>query len=60
MEFVYPSSINTIKAKLTPIIYQNIFGIETILAYIGGIYYNDNTPGGNYIGDIMAYVGVGG
>ncbi|MEO0228268.1 MAG: hypothetical protein ABIL70_09500 [candidate division WOR-3 bacterium] len=59
LEFLNPSSINSIKAKVTPVSRENSSGIESVSSYIGGIFYNDGTPGGGYIGDVLASVGIG-
>jgi len=58
LEFLYPSSINTIQAKVTPLIYQNNQGTNAV-ARIFGHYYNDGTQGGGLIGDVGAEVYIG-
>ncbi len=58
-EFLNPSSINVIQAKVTPTIYENAQG-AVVSARIGGIFYNDGTPGGGFLGDVGAEVYIGG
>jgi len=60
LEFIDPSLIDTISAKATLLDRQNEHDIDSVSAYIGGIYYNDGTPGGGYMGDVLASVGIGG
>jgi hypothetical protein len=60
LEFINPSSIETVKVKVTPVSYQNDQGVEMISAMTGGIYYNDGTPGGGFLGDVIAGIGIGG
>jgi hypothetical protein len=59
LEFVDPSSINVLRAKVTPLTYQNNQG-ENIVARMGGHYYNDGTPGGGFLGEVGADVRIGG
>jgi hypothetical protein len=58
LEFVDPSSINVLRAKVTPLTYQNNQG-EDIVARMGGRYYNDGTPGGGFLGEVGADVRIG-
>jgi len=60
LESLYPSRIHSIRAKVTPTAYLNANGVE-VIARIGGIYYNDKTPGStSYLGDVAAGVRIGG
>jgi hypothetical protein len=59
LEFVDPSSINILQAKVTPLTYQNTQGAN-IVARMGGHYYNDGTPGGGHFGEVGAEVYIGG
>ena len=59
LDFVDPSSINVIQAKVTPLTYENTQGAD-IIARLGGRYYNDGTPGGGYLGEVGAEVRIGG
>ena len=59
LTFVDPSSKDAIQAKVTPVAYENEEGLN-IVARIAGIYYNDGTPGGGYLGDVGAEVFIGG
>jgi hypothetical protein len=59
LEFVNPSSINVVQAKVTPLTYQNTQGAD-IVARIGGIFYNNGTPGSGYQGEVAADVRIGG
>jgi len=59
LEFINPSLINIIQAKVTPIVYGNSLGADTV-ARISGYYYNDGTSGGTRIGQVGAQVRIGG
>ena len=59
LEFPFPSSVNAIQTEVTPLIFNNTLGTSP-RAHIIGIYYNDGTPGGGYIGDVGAQVRIGG
>lgn len=59
LEFLSPSSINVITAKVTPLTYHNEQGAN-IVSRIAGHYYNDGTQGGGYIGLVGAHVRIGG
>jgi len=54
-----PSSMNVIQANVTPVAYENEEG-RSIITRIGGIYFNDGTPGGGYRGDVWAQLFIGG
>jgi len=54
-----PSSMNVIQANVTPVAYENEEG-RNIIARISGIYFNDGTPGGGYLGDVWAQLFIGG
>jgi len=58
-DFIGPSSINIIQAKVTPVQYENAQGAE-VIARLAGRFYNDGTPGGGYLGDVAAEVRIGG
>ena len=58
-QFVNPERINVISTKVTPLAYQNEEGASP-LAHIYGRYYNDGSPGGGFIGDVGATIGIGG
>lgn len=59
LSFSYPTRIHSIRAKVTPVLYQNDYGLE-IGAGISGIFYHDGTPGTGYTGDVAGIVGIGG
>lgn len=59
LEFLYPSEINAIQAKVTPLDYHNIEGRD-VAARIGGRFYNDGSSGGGLIGEVAAQVLIGG
>jgi hypothetical protein len=59
LNFLYPSQIHSIKAKITPTIFQNSLGTD-IMARIARQFYHDNTPGTGNTGDIGGLVGIGG
>jgi len=54
-----PSSMNVIQTNVTPVAYGNEEG-RNIIARISGIYFNDGTPGGGYLGDVWAQLFIGG
>jgi hypothetical protein len=58
LEFI-PMSINNFQAKVTLVDYQNPQG-RYELADISGTFYNDGTPGGGLIGDVVGEVLIGG
>jgi len=60
LEFIDPTLINVIQANVTPLTYSNNQKIDRLSAYLGGFYYNDGTPGGGRIGDVIAGIGIGG
>jgi hypothetical protein len=57
LEFLYPSEISAIQAKVTPLAYENAQG-ASLRTRIAGRFYNDGTPGGGNIGDIGAQVRI--
>jgi hypothetical protein len=62
LEFLYPSTIDFIQVKVTPVTYQNSQGAQPV-AGIAGIYYNDGTGTGipgDHTGDVGAQVLIGG
>jgi hypothetical protein len=59
LNLLYPSEISAIQTKVTPLTYQNDQEANA-RARIVGIFYNDGTPGGAYIGDVGAQVRIGG
>lgn len=59
LEFVYPLSINNFQATVALVGYQNPQGLLE-LAGISGAFYNDGTPGGGHIGDVVGEVLIGG
>ena len=59
LEFVDPLSINNFQTKVTLVGYQNPQGLYE-LADITGVFYNDGTPGGDHIGDVVGEVLIGG
>jgi hypothetical protein len=59
LEFLYPSEINVIQTKVTPLAYQNNQGAN-IVARAGGFFFNDGTQGGGLTGNIGAHVRIGG
>ena len=62
LEFLYPSEIHAIQAKVTPLAYQNDQG-AMVRARIAGAFYNDGTRGvdaNDHTGDVAAYVRIGG
>jgi hypothetical protein len=60
IEFVNPSEIDLIRAKITPILYQNRNDQwARVEAYITGRFYNDGTGPGNF-GDVEAKIWIGG
>jgi hypothetical protein len=60
LEFIDPTLINVIQAKVTPLTYSNNQQVDTLSAYLGGYCYNDGTPGGGRIGDVLSAIGIGG
>jgi len=60
LEFIDPTLINVIQAKVTPLTYSNNQQVDTSSAYLGGYCYNDGTPGGGRIGDVLSVIGIGG
>jgi len=59
LESTYPVQIRSMRARVTPVLYQNDHGLE-VIARIGGIFYHDDTPGASYTGDVAAGVRIGG
>jgi hypothetical protein len=59
LAFVNPLLIDNFKTKVTLVDYQNPQGLFQ-LAGISGAFYNDGTPGGGRIGDVVAEILIGG
>jgi len=59
LDLLYPSEIRAIQTKVTPLAYQNADG-ASVRARVAGIFYNDGTQGGGYIGDVGGQVRIGG
>ena len=59
LNFLYPTQIHSIKAKVTPTLFQNSQG-KDVVARIWKNVYHDDTPGTGYTGDIGGLVGIGG
>jgi hypothetical protein len=57
--FAYPKLINAIQANVTLLDYQNPQGLFEV-ADISGTFFNDGTPGGGQIGDLVGQVFIGG
>jgi hypothetical protein len=58
-EFQNPYGMNVLQTKVTPTIYENEQGANAS-ARIGGVFYNDGTPGGGSLGLVGAEVFIGG
>jgi len=59
LELLNPSSINVFQAKVTLVDYQNPKRLFAVADLSGGGY-NDGTPGGGRIGDVVGQVLIGG
>jgi hypothetical protein len=59
LQVVSPKSINTFQAKVTLLDYENPNSLFEV-ADISGTFFNDGTPGGGSIGDIVGQVLIGG
>jgi len=59
LELLNPSSINVFQAKVTLVDYQNPKRLFAVADLSGG-FFNDGTPGGGRIGDVVGQVFIGG
>jgi len=59
LELLNPSSINAFQAKVTLVDYQNPQRLSERADLSGG-FFNDGTPGGGLIGDVVGMVFIGG
>ena len=55
LQFSDSNSVNSIQSDVTVLEY-GIVNSAMIRARLGGIFYNDGTPGGGYVGDIYAEI----
>ena len=60
LEFTNPSSVNLLHAKVTPMSYQNEYGVADVAGYIAGFFYNDGSQRGGMNGEVEARIQVGG
>ncbi len=58
LSVIAPATIMGMEAKITPIVLHSVSGSSVSARVQGGWFYNDGTPGGGYVGDVSAFVGI--
>jgi hypothetical protein len=56
--FLYPSAINEMQAKVTPVAYTGSLDANIADARVTGRFYNDGTSGGGYMGEVDSTIGI--